>query len=182
MAAGGVILQCPAIVAAVLRVLVVWIVLVGALGCGSAPAPRASAPSPLLGKPMKDFRRPTLTGTMLSTEDLRGRVVVVEFFAKYCKPCERTLPEAAALSRELDEVAFVGVSEDEHASDADAVARRHGVTFPVVHDSGNVIAGRFRVSEMPATFVIDRAGTVRWVGSAEHSTDDLRSAIAQAAR
>jgi peroxiredoxin len=108
--------------------------------------------------------------------------VVVEFFAKYCKPCEKTLPAAAALSRELDGVAFVGISEDEHAAEASLVAKRHNVTFPVVHDSGNVIAGRFRVSEMPATFVIDREGTVRWVGSAEHTTDDLRQAISEAGR
>jgi cytochrome c biogenesis protein CcmG/thiol:disulfide interchange protein DsbE len=151
------------------------------VACGSAPV-RASAPSPLLGKPVKDFKRPTLAGATLDTSSFRGRVVVVEFFAKYCKPCEKALPATASLSRELGGVAFVGVSEDEHALEADTLAKRHNVTFPVVHDAGNVIAGRFRVSEMPATFVIDRAGTVRWVGSAEHTTEDLRQAISEAER
>lgn len=150
--------------------------------CSGSEPPRASAPSPLLGKPMKDFRRPTLGGETLDTSSLRGRVVVLEFFAKYCKPCEKMLPETATLSRELADVAFIGISEDEHASEADAMARRHGLPFPVVHDSGNVIAGRFRVSEMPATFVIDRTGKVSWVGGTDHTSRDLREAILAAGR
>ncbi len=148
------------------------------VGCASGGSPRpASAPSTLLGERMKDFRRPTLGGNTLDTRRLRGRVVVLEFFAKYCKPCEETLPAAASLSRELAHVQFIGVSEDEHAADARMIAERHAVPFPVVHDSGNVIAGRYRVTEMPASFVIDRTGTVRWVGGTAHSVEDLKNAI-----
>jgi cytochrome c biogenesis protein CcmG/thiol:disulfide interchange protein DsbE len=153
-----------------------------AASCSGSEPPRASAPSPLLGKPLKDFRRTTLAGETLDTTALRGRVVVIEFFAKYCKPCEKMLPETASLSRELGDVAFIGISEDEHASEADAMVKRHGLPFPVVHDSGNVIAGRFRVSEMPATFVIDRNGKVSWVGGTDHSSRDLREAILAAGR
>ena len=147
--------------------------------CGSA-APRPSTPTPLLGKPMRDFKRRTVSGDEVDTRGARGRVIVVEFFAKYCKPCERKLPEAAALARALPDVLFIGISEDERASDASELARRHGVGFPVVHDSQNVLAGRFRISEMPATFVVDGSGIVRWLGGAEHSAEDLENAIVTA--
>jgi cytochrome c biogenesis protein CcmG, thiol:disulfide interchange protein DsbE len=136
----------------------------------------------LLGKPFRHFKRPTLKGSMLDTASLSGRVIVIEFFAKYCEPCARTLPEAQSLSLELPDVAFIGISEDERASEAEQMAREHGLSFPVVHDTGNVLAGRFRVSELPVTFVVDRHGILRWVGGAEHDRADLRAAIASAAR
>jgi peroxiredoxin len=151
-------------------------------GCnGSAGAP-PSAPSRLLGQPITDFTRPSLSGQRIDTARLRGRVLVVKFFATYCAPCARTLPEAEALHRELGDVVFVGISEDDRASDAEALAQKHQLTFPVIHDAGNVLAGRFRVAEMPATFVVDRSGAVRWVAGEQHSGDDLRAAILQASR
>jgi cytochrome c biogenesis protein CcmG, thiol:disulfide interchange protein DsbE len=154
-----------------------------ATACGASTAStRPTAQSSLLGKPLKHFRRPTLEGQMLNTASYSGRVLVIEFFAKYCEPCERTLPEAQALSQELPDVVFIGISEDERASEAELVARAYGLSFPIVHDAGNVLAGRFRVSELPATFVVDRRGIVLWVGNGEHDASDLRAAIEAAAR
>ena len=74
--------------------------------------------------------------------------------------------------------AFIGISEDEYASDAQSLVDGFGLSFPVVHDQGNVLAGRFRVSEMPVTFVIDGQGVVQWVGGPGQDEDDLASAIA----
>ncbi|MBL0198206.1 MAG: TlpA family protein disulfide reductase [Myxococcales bacterium] len=147
-----------------------------ASACGGPPPP--SAPSPLLGKPAPDFRRPALDGVAIDTVSLRGKVTVVKFFAKYCAPCTRTLPAVQALRERRPEIAVVGVSEDEHASDAAELVRTYALTFPVVLDSGNVLSGRFRVSSLPATFVIDSLGVVRWVGGAGQSDDDLARAVA----
>ena len=152
----------------------------GACACGPA-APAAappSAPSPLLSQPLPDFQRRTLDGSKLDTKDLRGRVVVVKFFAKYCEPCKRTLPAVERLAKEHAEIAFVGIAEDERESDAREVVSTYGLSFPIVHDSGNVLSGRFRVREMPFTFVADAQGQVRWVGGPEQSEGDLALAIA----
>jgi peroxiredoxin len=124
-----------------------------------------------------DFARPTLAGDRIDTEQLRGKVVVIKFFAKYCEPCKRTLPAAQKLHQKHPEVVFVGVSEDEYASDAQALVQSYGLTFPVVHDQGNVLAGRFRVSEMPVTFVVDAQGVVQWVGGPAQDEEDLAAAI-----
>ncbi|MCA9596315.1 MAG: TlpA family protein disulfide reductase [Myxococcales bacterium] len=146
--------------------------------CSSAPPKLPpTAPSPLLEKPLPAFERPTLGGERVATQSYAGRPVVVKFFAEYCKPCQRTLPAAERLHREHPDVAFIGVSEDERESTARGVVQKHGLTFPVVLDRGNVLAGRFRVSEMPVTFVVDRRGFVRWVGSADQTEADFEQAV-----
>jgi peroxiredoxin len=149
-----------------------------ALSCSSAKANAPpSAPSPLSGKPLPDFRRPTLAGERVDTQALRGHVIVVKFFADYCEPCKRTLPAVERLSRELTDASFIGVSEDEYRATAESVVARYRLTFPVVHDAGQVLSGRFRVSDLPATFVAGRDGTIHWVGGASQTEDDLRAAI-----
>lgn len=100
-----------------------------------------------------------------------------KFFAKYCEPCQRTLPALERLHRENPDVVIVGVAEDESEDDARWMANRFGLTFPVIHDRGNVLSGRFRVTEMPIAFVAGQGGTVQWVGGPEQSEERLREAV-----
>lgn len=150
-----------------------------AAGCG-AGAPPPSAPSAILGKAMPDFKRRTVDGSSVDTQALRGKVVVVKFFAKYCQPCKKTLPAAERIHQQEADVAFIGVAEDEYRADVDEMIATYNLTFPIVHDRGNVLAGRFRVSEMPVAFVADGSGNIRWVAGEMHSEGDLERAIAAA--
>src|SRR5690348_10901515 len=87
-----------------------------AYGCGgatSAQPPTPSAPSPLLGKPAPEFTRAALDGTTIDSSTLRGKVVVLEFFAQYCVPCRTAMPAAEAAHRERSDALFVGISEDD---------------------------------------------------------------------
>jgi thiol-disulfide isomerase/thioredoxin len=156
-----------------------------ALGaCGGPPAAPAppSSPSPLLSNAMPDFRRPSLVGPDVETERLRGRVVVVDFFAEHCGPCARSLPALEALHRAAPDVSVVGVSEDEDLAGARRMVERFGLTFPVVHDAQRVLAGRYRVVDLPATFVADPAGVVRWRGDRPHEEGELRAVVEGARR
>jgi cytochrome c biogenesis protein CcmG, thiol:disulfide interchange protein DsbE len=149
-------------------------------GCGGAQRPQAptpSAPSPLLGKPAPEFSRTALDGTKIEPGTLRGKVVVLEFFAQYCVPCRTAMPAAQAAHQERPAAMFVGVSEDDTADTAANVARSFGVTFPIIHDQGKALAGRLRVSDLPATIVIDASGVVRWVGAEMSTTEDLTAVI-----
>jgi peroxiredoxin len=152
-----------------------------AIGCGASTAPR-SAPSALLDKSMPDFRRRDVSGEEIDTEKMRGRAIVVKFFADYCEPCKRTLPAVESLREKRGDVRFIGISEDEDPALARAVAARYGLTFPVVHDAGQVLAGRFRVGELPITFVVGPEGNVRWVGGPRQSDGDLAAALDAIAR
>lgn len=147
-----------------------------AVSCGPKPPP-PSTPSALLERAVPSFKRRTLEDTEVATESLRGKVVVVKFFAKYCEPCKRTLPAVEKIHKDRPDVAVIGVAEDEHESDTRELCAQFGLTFPVVHDVGNALAGRFRVTEMPATFVVDRAGSVRWVGGPTVTEAELEQAI-----
>ncbi|MEM6788483.1 MAG: TlpA disulfide reductase family protein [Myxococcota bacterium] len=147
-----------------------------AVGCGPGPVP-PSAPSPKLGQSLPKFRRDTMDGRKVEVGRPGTGVTVVKFFAKYCKPCKKTLPEAQALSEAYPDVAFVGVAEDEYRKDVDEMIATYRLTFPVVHDRGNVLAGRFRVTQLPATFVADDTGTIRWVSIESTHGGGLEAAI-----
>lgn len=126
-----------------------------------------SSPSPLVGEAAPSLARPTVQGAQLPPGWFAGKVVAVDFFAAYCAPCMRRLPRTARLGRLSPELVVVGVSLDETADAAATLVARYRLDFPVVHDSGHLLAGRFRVRDLPAAFVIDRAGRVVWAGGPE---------------
>ena len=150
------------------------------VACGP-PAFPASAAHPLFGAHLPEIHRRSLDGRPIDAGTLAGAPVLVKFFADYCQPCKETLPAAERVHEAYPDVTFLGVDEDESGETARDVARRYGLSFPVVHDPSNVLAGRFRVSAMPMTFVADASGTIRWIGAEGQTEQDLRQAV-EAAR
>jgi peroxiredoxin len=159
--------------------------LLAACAHASPGPPPPSAPSPLLGQETPGFRRPTVQGPIFDTSSTRGHVLVVDFFAAYCRPCQRALPELEALHEARPDVAIVGVSLDDGPEGAVAMINRHHLTFPVVHDMQHVLAGRFRVAELPTSFVVDAGGRIIWSAgpaqAASQSDDALLRAVTAAA-
>jgi len=155
--------------------LIVFVVACG----GGAPAAVAppSSKSSLLGQAAPSFKRDAVDGTKVEVGSATGKVVVVKFVAKYCAPCMRTLPAIEKLHAEHPEIMIVGVSEDEHESEARELATSMHLTFPLVHDAQQVLAARWRVRDLPVTYVLDGKGSVAWVGGPEKSETDLVSAI-----
>lgn len=150
------------------------------LACGPPTYPTTAA-HPLLMKPVPALHHVrTLDGHVVDASDLEGKPVVVKFFAQYCVPCMATLPDAERVHEGHKDVVFVGVDEDEGTDAASALVQRFGLTFSVVHDTSNVLSGRFRVSSMPTTFVVDRTGIIRWVGEENQAPGDLERAVAAA--
>ena len=147
------------------------------LGCTSTKMLPRGASSALVGSELPEFRHKTLRGESLHSAAFRGRPLVVKFFADYCEPCKRTLPAMERMHRERPDVAFVGVSEDDHAMTAERTVAAYALSFPVLHDAGKELSERFRIRALPATFVIDRHGVVRWVGGPEQSEHDVAEAI-----
>src|SRR6478735_7227695 len=116
------------------------------LGCGGSTGPVASAPSPLLSAAAPELHRPTLalngaTGPMLSLGEQRGRLVVIDFFAEYCKPCMRSLPELEQLHHDRPDVALIGVAEDPELETSVRLVQMLGLDFPIVYDQAHVLAG-----------------------------------------
>lgn len=148
-----------------------------ALACGGPRFP-VSAPHALLGQPLPQIHhKQTLDGKELDARALAGKPVLVKFFADYCQPCKETLPAAERVHQTHPDVLFIGIDEDDSVETARTLAEHHGLTFPVVHDEGNVLSGRFRVSTMPMTFVADSSGVIRWVGAEGQTEADLTRAV-----
>ena len=148
--------------------------------CGAAMPPSyASSLSPKGAetKVLPAFKRPTIDGASFDTASARGKVTVVKFFAKYCVPCKATLPWFEQFAQENPKVAVVGIAEDERESDVRELVDTYKLTFPVVHDTGNALSGRFRVSDLPTTFVADAAGRIRWVGGPGQTEAELEAAV-----
>lgn len=159
-------------------VAVVAVLATGPGGCAHAPAaPPPSSASRLLGEPPPAFTRPTLQGGSFATASAAGRVLVIDFVAAYCAPCRRSLPGLQALQRRHPQLAVVGISLDDDATTAWSLITRHALTFPVIHDPQRVLAGRFRVTELPASFVVDHRGRVTWAGGGDQPDGAVALAV-----
>src|SRR5712692_9748947 len=140
------------------RVLVSVVMAVGLLGLlGMAGRP------PLVGGPAPEITLKDLQGQEVKLSDLRGKIVLLNFWATWCKPCKEEMPAMQAVYEKLRDQGFVVLAVNE-LEDTDRVIehiRTHGHTFPVVMDHDNRVANRYGVVGLPASFLIDRQGIVR---------------------
>jgi cytochrome c biogenesis protein CcmG, thiol:disulfide interchange protein DsbE len=92
----------------------------------------------------------------------RGRVVVVDFWASWCKPCRQSIPWLNGLRDRYGPrgLVIIGVNVDAERADANRFLREVPIAFEVVYDPAGVIARKFDVQGMPSSFVFDRNGAL----------------------
>lgn len=137
---------------------------------------------PLYGKPAPDFTLPVLTGgdpgNRLGLEQLRGKVVVLDFWASWCAPCRTQAPIIEQVRKGYgDEVAVVGINTaDPNEEAARAFVASTGLTYPNVRDDGTV-AIQYGATSLPTLVVIDPAGNIVTLASKVFSERELRAQI-----
>jgi cytochrome c biogenesis protein CcmG/thiol:disulfide interchange protein DsbE len=148
------------IVAAVLAPVVAVLAL---LGYGMTREPRYIL-SPLIGRPASPFALPLFDGATLRLEELRGKVVFLNFWASWCPPCraEARLLEAAWQKYKGEGVVFVGVNIQDDEARAREFLEEFGITYPNGIDRGSKIAVDYGVWGLPETFFIDREGRITY--------------------
>jgi peroxiredoxin len=121
-------------------------------------------PPPKIGSPAPAFSLPRLDGSGdLSLASYRGKTVVLNFFASWCRPCKREAPDLESLWRRYrsEGVVVLGVDSGDAKGDARRFLSAHGVTYPVVFDPGEKLAqGPYALPGLPVTYVIDPAGRI----------------------
>jgi thiol-disulfide isomerase/thioredoxin len=111
-----------------------------------------------------DIALRTADGTEVHLADLKGKIVLVDFWASWCVPCKTSFPALDALYREYRtrDVEVLAVNVDERRRDADAFLAVRPHELPVFFDSKGASAEAFGVRGMPSSFVIDRDGMIRF--------------------
>ena len=120
-----------------------------------------------VGDEAPSFRARSLDGSeTISNTDLAGKVIFVDFWASWCTPCLKSLPEFENLQTSFsgrDDVVVLAINLDENPQDAKKFIDKLNVTYKILADNKGIIPESFGVSTMPSSFIIDKSGVIRYV-------------------
>jgi cytochrome c biogenesis protein CcmG/thiol:disulfide interchange protein DsbE len=148
---------------------------------GAQLGPLTGTP-PTVGQPAPDFALRTPDGAVVKLSDLRGSVVLVNFWATWCRPCKQELPD---IQHAYDEFHARGlevleVDYQESAGDAAAFFKEHNITLPMVLDSEGGVYAQYRLQGLPDSFFVTRDGTIAALQFGQLTADKIRERLTQA--
>jgi peroxiredoxin len=111
------------------------------------------------------FELASMDGGQIALSDLKGQVVMVNFWATWCGPCRQEMPHLEALYQRYNSLGFtlLGVNVEEDSSGADEFFAETPVSFPILFDPENHVSELYNVVAMPSTVLIDRSGNLRFI-------------------
>jgi len=165
----------------------IWGVLIGLLVILAITLNRSQQGTVQPGDRIGDFKLSTFSGYELNGQsqvtlaDLRGKVLLINFWASWCKPCEQEaadLRSAWAYYQDSGKVVFLGVDYVDTEPEARAYLQKFGITYPNGPDVGTAISQMFRIKGVPETYFVDQAGVLRYVQIGPFTSEDqIRSVI-----
>ena len=167
-------------------ILIACILLLGLLGLLGFSLIRAHQGPMGIGDEVPDFILTTFSGEQIAIGDLRGQVVVINFWASWCTTCELEARELEHVFQQYKDqgVVFLGVDYVDAEPAALAYLKKYGITYPNGPDMGTRISQAFRVDAVPETFIVDPEGFVADVmigpyTSVEMIVDDIENVLGQ---
>ena len=126
--------------------------------------PGVSLPeSAAVGSPAPDFELNNLANETIRLSDLRGKIVVINFWATWCEPCKVEMPFFEELySSSQEKLEILAVNFDEPSQQVQQFAEEYQLSFPILLDPGGNVQNLYRVRGYPTTFMLDEEGIVRY--------------------
>lgn len=161
------------------RRLPVWVIiaafaaLVGFMALIGWGLRRSMQGSFLVGDVVPEFSMTTFDGQTVSSADYAGKVIVINFWASWCKPCEaeaRELEEAYQYYRAGDEVVFLGLAYVDTEPKSLGYLQKFGITYLNGPDLATKVSQMFRITGVPETYIIDRQGKLQYFKKGPFST------------
>ncbi len=144
------------------------LILVGGLGWAYVSRPQSDTAAPAeastrIGAPAPDIALPMLSGEARTLRDLRGQVVILNFWATWCGPCRAEMPALAEIQAQYASrgVIVVGVNQREDTGSIRRYLDSIGVDFPIALDPTGESNRLYRVFGLPTTYLVDRQGVIR---------------------
>lgn len=110
-----------------------------------------------------DFTLTSLAGDKISLSDFKGKVVIVDFWATWCPPCRRGIPDLISLQNKYkNKVAVIGISLDRENTKAGvpSFVKKMGINYPIAYFTDKVINDFGGVNAIPTSFIIDQEGNI----------------------
>ena len=142
-----------------------WVALFGLLGIVAIGMVSKQAPPVAIGKMVPDFSLTTFDGSQIHLKDLSGKVVVINFWASWCKPCEQEAADLEAAWRFYEprgDVVFLGIAWTDTEPASKAYMTKFDITYPNGPDLGTKISQAFRTTGVPETYIVDRKGVLAY--------------------
>jgi peroxiredoxin len=115
--------------------------------------------------PAPDFTLKSATGENIKLSELRGQVVMINFWASWCGPCRQEMPLLDEIHARYSPMGFtmLGVNVEEDSAKAKALLKDLPVDFPILFDQKNQVSKDYDVIAMPSTVLVDRDGNIRYI-------------------
>ena len=135
-----------------------------------------------VGDPAPSFKAARLDGAgQFVLADMHGKVVLVDFWASWCGPCQKSMPQFDALQKEFpsDRFVVVGVNVDKDTGAAKKALEKRPVSYLIASDPSGMLPSRYGLETMPTAYLIDGDGAVRYVhrGFREGDVEKLKEQI-----
>lgn len=146
-------------------------------------SPATGTSSELIGKPAPGFDLESLSGNRVVLEQLRGRVVVLDFWASWCGPCMQSMPAVEDVVEQFGErVVLVPVNIQEDAERVSAAVKRLSLSTNVALDATGKVAADYQANAIPQTVIVDRNGIVQhvFVGGGKRVLASIQAALSSA--
>ncbi len=142
--------------------------------------PRGDAAASLIaGEPAPNFDLPALGGGKVQLAGLKGKPVILNFWATWCTPCRKEMPDLQGVYNQYKDkgVQLYGINVGESDVAVSNFVRQVAVDFPILIDKGEKAQTDYKILPLPATFFIDRNGTIRAIYQYQMSRGQMETEV-----